>query len=167
MRNLRLITLFAAASLLPVLSVGDGSPFVGRWDFNIRSGGNSGAAWLGVTEDNGQLTVWYQPTGGNVYQVKDFHAQGTHLSVVLRAASENQSAITWELDAAGGKLTGAQKNGDRSTPLTGVRSPELNRAEPEGMDRPESLFNGKDLSGWEPIGKVAANSHWMLRTACC
>lgn len=89
------MTLIAAAALLPVLSVGDGSPFVGRWDFNIKSPRYAGAAWLGVTENNGQLSVWYQPTGGNVYQVKDFHAEGTHLSVVLRAAEAGHPATTW------------------------------------------------------------------------
>jgi hypothetical protein len=42
--------------------------------------------------------------------------------------------MIWELDATGGKLTGVQKQGDRSTPLTGVRAPELNAQHAGAMD---------------------------------
>ena len=38
----------------------------------------------------------------------------------------------------------------RTMPLTGVRAPDLKRSEPKAWSEPEPLFNGKDLSGWEP-----------------
>jgi len=134
---------------------------VGRWDFNVSTPRRPGASWLGITENNGQLVVWYQPTGGNVFQVSDVKAEGAHLTLVLRAAAANHPAVTWDLDAAGDKLTGVQKLGDHSTPLSGVRAPELNRAEPAKWSDPEPLFNGKDLTGWEPIGDTA-HSHWHV-----
>jgi hypothetical protein len=155
------LALLTAAALLPVLSAA-GNPLTGRWDFNIKTPSRSGAAWLGITEANGELEVWYQPTGGNVYQVKDFKAQGTHLSVVVGAASADHPATVWELDAAGDKLTGEQKHGARSSPLTGVRAPELKRAEPNEWSKPEPLLNGKDLTGWEPIGDPA-KSGWTVK----
>jgi hypothetical protein len=158
MKILGSLTLFAVATLLPVLSAAS-SPFAGRWDFNLN---HSGAAWLGITDTNGQLEVWYQPTGGNVYQVRDFKAEGTHLSIVLNTASADRPETTWELDAAGDKLTGVQKRGDHPLSLTGVRAPELKRAEPKKWTKPEPLFNGKDLAGWEPIGD-AASSHWTVK----
>ncbi len=161
MRIFRSSTLFAVAALLPALSAAT-SPFVGRWDFNIKTPARSGAAWLGITEANGQFEVRYQPTGGNVYQVKDFKTQGTHLSLVLAAATAEHPAVTWELDAAGGKLTGAQKRGEQSIALTGVRAPALKHAEPKAWTKPEPLFNGKDLTGWEPIGNPAS-SHWSAK----
>ncbi len=158
-------TIIALALLFPVLSAA-ASPFAGRWDFNIGANsdgrGRSGAAWLGVTEKNGQIEVWYQSTSGNVYQVKDFKAQGSHLSAIVGAASAKGPATTWELDAESDKLTGVEKRGDQSTPLTGVRAPELKRAEPKTWTTPEPLFNGKDLTGWEPIGDVA-NNHWAVQ----
>jgi hypothetical protein len=106
--------------------------------------------------------VWYQPTGGNVYQLKDVKAEGAHLTLVLSAASANRPATTWELDAAGDKLTGVQKQGAKTMPLAGVRAPELNRKAPKAWTAPEPLFNGKDLTGWEPIGDPK-NSHWVVK----
>jgi hypothetical protein len=94
--------------------------------------------------------------------VKDLKVDGAHLTLVLSAASANHPATTWELDAAGDKLTGVQKQGDKTIPLAGVRAPELNRKEPKAWTAPEPLFNGKDLTGWEPIGD-AKNSHWGVK----
>ena len=40
------------------------SPFAGRWDFDIESPRGISARWLGVTEKDGALEVWYQPGSG-------------------------------------------------------------------------------------------------------
>jgi hypothetical protein len=133
------------------------SPLVGRWGFNIKPGQ---AAWLGVTEKNGALEVWQQPTGGNVRQVQDFKASGAHLSLTLSAGAAGRPAVIWELDAKGDKLTGVQKIGEDIRPLSGFREPELKRAAPKSWSKPEALFNGKDLDGWEPM---AGESHWVVQ----
>ena len=127
------------------------SPLVGHWGFNPAPGQ---ATWLGVTEKNGALEIWQQPTGGNVRQIKDFKAEGKHLSLTLAPG------MTWELDASGDSLTGVQKRGDNSRGLAGFREPDLKRAAPKSWGKAEVLFNGKDLSGWEPMGK---DSHWMVQ----
>jgi len=57
--------------LVPALAE---SPFVGRWDFNITTPAGSRANWLGVTEKEGKVEVWFQPTGGNLYEVKGFQS---------------------------------------------------------------------------------------------
>ena len=137
------------------------SPFAGRWDFTVPGANSTSAYWLGVTEKNGALDVWYQPSGGNVLQMKDFKADGSHLSITVTPATATRPATTWELDAAGGKLTGAIKSGTTSTPVTGIPAPDLKRAEPKAWSTPQSIFNGKDLTGWEPIGNPA-NSHWVV-----
>ena len=162
MRQLAASLLLATSLLIPALALKKGSPFVGRWDFNITTPGGNRAAWLGITEKGGALEVWYQPTGGNVYQIKEFKAEGSHLTLPLSPAAGNRPAMTWELDAAGDKLTGVQKRGDNTMPLTGVRAPELKRKAPKAWSKPEPLFNGKNLDGWEPIGNPA-NSHWTVK----
>jgi len=138
------------------------SPFAGRWDFTVAGPNSTSAYWLGVTDNNGALDVWYQPSGGNVIRMKDFKAEGSHLSVTVTAATATSAATTWELDAAGGKLTGFIKGPAGSTPLTGLPAPELKRPEPKAWTTPVALFNGKDLTGWEPIGNPA-NSHWLVQ----
>jgi len=38
----------------------------------------------------------------------------------------------------------------------------LKRSAPQAWTDPESLFNGRNLDGWEPIGNVAHN-HWTVK----
>ena len=56
-----------------------------------------------------------------------------------------------------------EKRGDKEGPkLAAVRAPELKRPMPKSWSAPEPLFNGKDLTGWEPIGNVQ-NNKWVAR----
>jgi len=149
--------LFSLSLLTPAFAA---NPFLGRWDFNITTPRGTGAAWLGVKQNAGNIEVWYQPTGGNVFLVKEAKIDGSHLSMTVSQASADRPAVTWELDAGGDKLTGVQKRGDVTTPLTGVRAPDLKRSAPKAWAKAEPLFNGKNLDGWEPMG---ADSHWVVR----
>jgi hypothetical protein len=99
-----------------------------------------------------------------VYQLKDAKLEGTKLLLPISPAdpARNTPAVAWELEASGDKLTGIEKRGNNSMPLTGVRAPELKRAEPNQWTAPEPLFNGKNLDGWEPVGN-RANSHWTVK----
>ncbi|MDP8980213.1 MAG: DUF1080 domain-containing protein [Acidobacteriota bacterium] len=138
------------------------SPFAGRWDFNITTPNGTRATWLGVTEIKDKLVVWFQPTGGNVYEVRDFKVEDSHLVLTLAAAKADSPALTWDLQAVDGKLTGVQKRGDNTLALTGVPAPALKRSPPKSWGNPEPLFNGKNLDGWEPLGNPA-NSHWVVQ----
>jgi hypothetical protein len=162
MRYLLSSFLFALALAAPAVPKQNTSRFVGRWDFDTKTPNGIGANWLGVTEKGGQLEVWFQPTGGHVYQLKDVHLDGSHLTFTASPASGNHPATTWDLEAAGGKLTGVQKRGERSTALTGVRAPALHHAAPKAWTEPKPLFNGKNLDGWVPVGDVA-NNHWVVK----
>lgn len=132
------------------------NPFLGRWNFTITTPGGTRAIWLSVAEKNGATEVWFQPTGGNVYQVKEYTLEGSKLSFKLGGNA------SLELEASGGKLTGAMKRGQSSTPVTGVPAPKLDRPMPKQWTRPEPIFNGRDLTGWEPMGDPA-KSRWVVR----
>jgi hypothetical protein len=158
-----LIILLAVTLLVPAaLAQKSGNPLVGRWGFTMTRGNVTRASWLGITEKNGTLEIWHQPTGGHVVQVKDFKAEGSKLTITVSPAAANRPAEIWELTAGGDKLTGFQKRGETSLELTGVREPTLKRAAPKAWTTPELLFNGKNLDGWEPMGDPA-NSHWAVK----
>jgi hypothetical protein len=156
--------LVLACALVPAFAQNRGSAFIGRWNFNITTPTGTRASWLGISEKNGRVEVWYQPTGGNVYQIKDFKLDGSRLTMTVSRPSPNRPGppVTWELEAQGDKLAGFQKRGETSVALAGMRAPELKRSPPKSWTTPEPLFNGRDLSGWEPIGN-RANSHWVVR----
>lgn len=138
------------------------NPLVGRWDFNLPGPGTLKSNWVGVTEKGGSFEVWFQATGGHVQQMKDPKVTGNHLSFTISAASAKGPATTWDLDAVDGRLTGAQKRGDTVIPLTGTRAPELRREAPKAWSTPVPLFNGKDITGWEPMGDPSA-SRWVVK----
>lgn len=161
MKQLAALLTLASSLAIPALSQNKGNPLVGRWDFNMTSQGGTRAVWLGVTEKAGVFDVWYQPSGGNVYQLKDFKVDGSHMTITISPAASNRPAVTWELEASGDKLTGFQKRGENASPLAGVRAPDLKRAAPAAWTTPEPLFNGRNLDGWEPT--TAAENHWVAR----
>ena len=116
MRYFAAVLILASALAIPALPQ-NSSPFVGRWDFDITTDAGPRANWLGITEKNGNFEVWFQPTGGHVHPVKDFHVDGSHLTLTVSSASETPRHDL-ELDATDSKLTGVQKQGDQSTRLT-------------------------------------------------
>ena len=156
MRNILTCLIFAALSL-PAFANKSDNGFLGRWDFDVASASGVGANWLSVAEKGpNDYEIWFQPTGGHVYQVKDYKLEGNRL--VLHFSADN----SWDLTAAGGHLTGTETHGAKTRELSGVRAPKLNHQTPKAWTDPEALFNGKNLDGWQPIGDPA-NSHWIVK----
>ena len=115
-----------AAGLTAAFALADPSnAFLGRWDFDVTTPQGKHANWLSVAEQNGKLDVWFQPSGGHVYQVPDARIDGSRLTFTAAPASGSHPVTTWELTAQGGKLTGTEKRGTETTSLTGVRAPAL------------------------------------------
>ncbi len=148
---------FAILCFSSVLFAQSGAgPLAGRWNFTIETPGGTRAMWLKVEDQGGVPTVWFQPTGGNVYQIKDFQIAGAKLTARI---NENSSLA---LTAQDGKLVGSFRRGQNDTPLAGLPAPKLNRPAPKSWGKPEPLFNGKDLTGWEPMGDPS-KSKWIVR----
>lgn len=148
---------FFAAFSLAALVHAQPSPFAGRWDFNLKEpNGKPAASWLGIKEHGDALDIWYQPTGGHVFQVPDYKISGTSLTLNM------PQGLSWTVEAKEGKLVGTQKHGENTIALTGVPAPELRGTEPKSWSRPKKIFNGKNLDGWTPIGGKA-DSHWVVQ----
>ncbi len=138
-----------------------GRPFAGRWDFTVTTDNRTYPQWMEVIEKDGGPQIRIQPRGGAVRPAVAAKVEGAHLLITVSAASATQPEVKWDLTASGGKLTGVQKSGEAvNAQLVAVRAPELKRPAPAAWTTPEPLFNGKDLTGWEPLGD-ASNSHWV------
>ncbi len=100
----------------------------------------------------GPASVLYggSPPGGNVYRLEGVRVEDGRL---ILPVSDKE---TWTLEAHGDTLTGNANE----VPVTGHRAPELKRPMPAEWTAPEPMFNGTDLTGWEPVG---AESHWVVR----
>jgi hypothetical protein len=150
----------ALAILLPAVMLA-ANPFAGRWDLTVKAGNSTYPDWLEVVDNSGTLQVRYQPRGGSVRPVKESKIENGHLILGI-AAGGKQGPVTWDLTAQGDQIGGIQTSGTRETAqLTGVRAPKLDRKMPGKWTRPEPIFNGKDLTGWEPDN--AANNHWVAK----
>ncbi len=151
MRMMRYSLFMLAAGLLSAAS-----PFAGRWDITIKSPAETYPDWLEVTESGGSLKARVQPKDGSVHPVTSIKEENSHLLVAFNWSNRT---INWDLTASGDKISGSQKSSrGESADVSGVRAPALKRAAPKAWSNPEPLFNGKDLTGWEPLG--AGKNNW-------
>jgi len=171
MKPISLLVTCAAVIVLPALAK---NPFAGRWDIVVTPQANAQPApknpqalnpypdWMEVVEKDGGTTIRIQPRSGGAREVKDFKLEGSHLSLNMAVPNSKAPASTWELDVNGDKVNGKQQRGNLVlAELSGVRAPKLDRKPPKAWTDPEPIFNGRDLTGWEPIG--TAPNHWVVQ----
>jgi len=160
MKQLFWMTGAAAALLTACLAQSAKSPFLGRWDVTVTAGQDTYPDWIEVQEKDGKLAAHVQPRSGGAVWASDVKQDGDRLVVTMRGG--NGPATTWEIGANGNSFSGSLKRGDEVRgQLAGVRAPKLDRPMPKAWSDPEPLFNGKDMTGWEPIGTAA--SHWVAK----
>ena len=139
--------------------------FLGRWDIEVSPTGNNAAIypdWMELAEKNGAVSMRIQGRSGSVFPVTEFKTEGSHLRVTWPHRDANTPVTTWELDLTEDRLSGMERRGGRiAAYLAGVRAPALDRKMPPAWGDPQSLFNGKDLSGWEPMG--TAKNNWTVK----
>ena len=152
--------LIILAMALPLIaSAQDAKAFLGRWDMTATpAAGVPYPQWMELLEKNGKLEGRVQPKGGGWKPILGAKIESGRMVVAL------SPTINWEISSAGpDQITGIEKRGDADGPkLAGVRAPKLDRPMPKAWTKPRPLFNGKDLTGWEPIGNVQ-NNKWIAR----
>jgi len=160
MTKASLLAAFACTLMTPMF----GQKFTGRWDLTLTpQTGNPYPQWMELTEKDGKLEGRVQPRGGAWHPITELKVANGHLVMTVEAAGRRGPEVTWDFTASGDKLTGVEKRGDAAGPsIAGVHAPELKRPMPKAWSAPVALFNGKDLTGWEPIGNVS-NNKWMAR----
>ncbi|MGD0777728.1 MAG: DUF1080 domain-containing protein [Candidatus Solibacter sp.] len=159
MKPFSVVCLLAAAALTPAVAQ-KADPFTGRWDLVVTPKAANAKVypdWMEVGVKDSALAVRIQPRSGSAFYAKECKVEGTHLSVQW----EN-GTTTWDLDLKGGKLAGVEKRGANVfADLSGVRAPLLKRNPPKEWTAAEPIFNGKDLTGWEPTDPALAN-RWVV-----
>ena len=152
--------LIILAMALPLIaSAQDAKAFLGRWDMTATpAAGVPYPQWMELLEKNGKLEGRVQPKGGGWKPILGAKIESGRMVVAL------SPTINWEISSAGpDQITGIEKRGDADGPkLAGLRAPKLDRPMPKAWTKPRPLFNGKDLTGWEPIGNVQ-NNKWIAR----
>lgn len=124
----------------------------GQWDLTLKTTTETYPSWLEVTDTGGTPTVRVQGQVSSVHPVEDVKMEGKHLTFASNEYLGKVERVTWDVVAVGGRLTGTQKRADGTTAhITGVPAPALNRAMPASWTNPQPLFDGKDLTGWEPM----------------
>jgi hypothetical protein len=136
------------------------TPFTGRWDIHVTTDKESYPDWMEVMGD-GQVRV--QPRTGSVHPANNVKIDGSHLTLTLSPANKKNPETTWDLTVSGKNFTGTQKRGDVvMAKLQGVRAPELKKPMPKSWGKAEPIFNGKDLTGWEPF---QGENHWVVENS--
>ncbi|MEZ5355732.1 MAG: DUF1080 domain-containing protein [Bryobacteraceae bacterium] len=159
-----LVAAAIAASLSQAAPAQDAKAFLGRWDMTVTPAtGAPYPQWMELVENNGRIEGRVQPRGGGWRPIQGAKVEGGKIIIAVSSAGRGP-AIAWELTTAGrDSLTGIEKRGGADGPkLAGARAPKLDRPMPKAWTTPKPLFNGKDLTGWEPIGN-AANNKWIAR----
>ena len=158
MQRVFVVTLLGASLSLTAVAQ-DSKPFLGRWDMVATPAtGPSYPQWMELVEKDGKIEGRVQPRGGGWRPILGAKMEGGKIVIALAATQ------SWELTAPGpGKIAGVEKRGAANGPtLAGVTAPKLDRPMPKKWGKPVAIFNGKDLTGWEPIGNVT-NSKWVAR----
>jgi hypothetical protein len=159
MKRLCLIVALASCAALPLLHSRSRSPFTGRWDLTVTTSQDKYPSWLEFTDKEGEPQVRVVGRVASVHAATGVKLDASHLSFTTSEWFGKMIPVSWEFDAASGKLTGTQKRSDGvEGKIEGVPAPRLDRKPPPAWSDPEPLFNGKDLSGWEPDN--AAENHW-------
>ena len=154
--------ILASVAFVPARSEKAAQPFSGRWDLTIATSSATYPSWLEVREKDGRPQARVVGRTGSVHPASEVKIDGSHLTVTAPEQFGKRANLTWELTEQGGKLTGTQKRPDASDgQVTALRAPELNRKAPGAWTKPEPLFDGKDLNGWEADNPSA--DHWHAR----
>src|SRR6266851_279786 len=159
MMKLACILLSLSALTLPAFA--QTNPLLGRWDVTVTSSKATYPDWIEVTEQNGKPQARVQVRAGSVRPAAEVKVNGSHLTLLLTRASAGRPETTWDLNVEGDRITGTQRQGNAVAQLAGVRAPELKRPMPKSWTTAEALFNGKDLTGWEPSDQ--AQNHWVAK----
>ena len=150
-RHLFLLFLLFTGSSLSLLAQSK-SALIGSWDLEIQYGETTSPSWLEV-EFSGTKTLIgrYVSFSGSARPIAEVFESGTSFNFSIPPQWSGNQYMHLSGTRDGDRLSGnIITNTGQAVTFTGVRAPSLEREAPKKWSKPEPLFNGKDLDGWQP-----------------
>ncbi|MBL6610456.1 MAG: DUF1080 domain-containing protein [Flavobacteriaceae bacterium] len=150
-RHLFLLFLLCTGSSLSLLAQSK-SALIGSWDLEIQYGETTMPSWLEV-EFSGTKTLIgrYVSFSGSARPIAEVFESGTSFNFSIPPQGSGNQYMHLSGIRDGDRLSGnIITNTGQAVSFTGVRAPSLEREAPKKWSKPEPLFNGKDLDGWQP-----------------
>jgi len=150
-RHLFLLFLLCTGSSLSLLAQSK-SELIGSWDLEIQYGETTLPSWLEV-EFSGTKTLIgrYVSFAGSARPIAEVFETGDSFNFSIPPQWMGNQYMHLSGTRDGDRLSGnIITNTGQAVSFTGVRAPSLEREAPKKWSKPEPLFNGKDLDGWQP-----------------
>jgi len=129
---------------------------LGRWDLVVQGTNQTSPSWLEV-ELSGTATLVGQfvGSGGSARPIAKIEfTDGTFRFAIPPQWESNPHDITFEGRLENDRITGSMTMGDGQKMMwSGTRAPSLRRSGKPTWGQPITLFNGKSLDGWQPLGR--------------
>jgi hypothetical protein len=132
--------------------------YLGRWDLTLQAPDKTYPSWLEVSEEGGILKARMVGRWGHAHPLNDVaFSKGRLRFASPKEEEETPADITFEGKLVGNALSGTLEGLKGGTwHWTGVRAPALKEKAAPKWGKAIPLFNGKDLTGWEPSGPSTA-----------
>lgn len=165
-----LMSAFAHSAMLPndrplvpiELQAVDAKDLIGRWDITVDVDGKSAPSWLEVKLSGTKTLVGYfVAETGSARPVSQIHFKDGAFSFTVPPQWENgDKDFVIKGQVSGSGITGTITTSEGKTHgFKGVKAPYLKRTAAPVWGKAQSLFNGKDLSGWKAVG---AENQWKV-----
>ena len=161
-KNLLLIIFASSTLTLSAQSI------EGRWDITITKGDKKIPSWLEVNHSgNKYLNGRFVGSGGSARPISRVNFKDNKMSFSIPPQwDKEEKDLVVEAELKDGMLTGTMNppNGEIVN-WVGVKAPKLINTNEPTFGKPMAIFNGKNLEGWQPIGRedrVGRESQWVV-----
>ena len=140
----------------------------GRWDITITKGDKKIPSWLEINHSGVKyLNGRFVGSGGSARPIARVYFKDNKMSFAIPPQwDKEEKDLVVEADLKDGKLMGTmnQPNGEVVN-WVGVKAPKLIKTTEPVFGKPVAIFNGKNLDGWETIGRedrAEKASQWIV-----
>jgi Domain of Unknown Function (DUF1080) len=151
-----LMLIFADHSGTLAQSRAASDPLLGRWDLVVQRGTQTSPSWLEVERSgSARLVGQFVGSGGSARPIAKIEfTDGTFRFAIPPQWESDPGDVTFEGRLEGDRITGSMTAGDgQKQTWSGTRAPSLRRTGTPAWGDPITLFNGKSLDGWQPLGR--------------